>query len=96
MEVCFDKDTLGHYFPTELVRLQLLEEASRKNDTSLKKTKNDENAVCKCGARHSTRPNQMLALSGYKCLREVTEKSEMFALQIAASCTLQQSKHQRL
>lgn len=46
MEVCFDKDTLGHYFPTELVSVWLLKEASRKNDTSLKTTKNDENAAC--------------------------------------------------
>lgn len=38
MEVCFDRDTLGHYFPTELVRLQLFEGASRKNDTSVKTT----------------------------------------------------------
>lgn len=33
MEVCFDKDTLGHYFPTQLVRPWLFEETSRKNDT---------------------------------------------------------------
>lgn len=80
MEVCFDKDTLGHYFPTELVRLRLFKELSRKNDMSPKKTINDENAACKCGTRLDTRPDQMLALLGYKRLREVTKKSEMFAL----------------
>lgn len=62
MEVCFDKDTLGHYFPTELVKL--FEEASRKNDKSPKK-----NVKCwKCcfRTRLSTHPDQTLGLSGYK------------------------------
>lgn len=97
MEVCFDKDTLGHYFPTELVGLRLFEEASRKNDTSVKKKPdNNENAVCKCAPRLGTRPDQVRALSGCICEHETTKISEMFALQITASCTLQQGKHQRL
>lgn len=29
MEVCFDKDALGHFFPTQLARVRLFEDASR-------------------------------------------------------------------
>lgn len=68
MEVCFDKDTLGHYFPTELVRLRLFEEAPRKSDTSVKKKpENKENAARKCAPRLGTRPDQERALSGCNC-----------------------------
>lgn len=45
MDACFDKDILGHYFPTELISVWLFKEASRKNDTSPENIKNDENVV---------------------------------------------------
>lgn len=78
MDACFDKDILGHYFPTELVSVWLFKDASGKNDMSPKNIKNDENAACQCGIRLSTRLNQILALLGYKCLHEVTKKPDMF------------------
>lgn len=39
MEVCFDKDTLGHFFPTALARVRLFRDASRKPDMLLKTEK---------------------------------------------------------
>lgn len=39
MEVCFDKDTLGHFFPTELARIRLFRVAARKPDALLKTEK---------------------------------------------------------
>lgn len=37
VEVCFNKDTLGHFFPTELAKLMLFRNTSRNLDFLLNK-----------------------------------------------------------
>lgn len=49
MKVCFNKDTLGHFFPTELARVLRLIDMSRKPDILLKKkTKTTSMACAEC------------------------------------------------